>query len=159
IWIGLATFPALITPRVVAIAFQGLLSSLLLFHALHSVELTTDWKTRYEFLVSREVANLRDRIAPGDRVVFARPNCFVFGRLYRLPIDTDLENQLWVDAKVSPSKRRELRNSSNNTWLIAARVKSDKHVDRSRKCLEGLARAYGLKANGKELRRHFKKFY
>jgi hypothetical protein len=159
VWIGLATFPALVRPKIVAMAFQGLLSALLLFHALHDIELTTAWKTKYEFVVSQEVADLRDRIAPGDRVVFARANCCVFGRLYRLPIDTDLENQLLRDANVSPSKTTELRNSSNATWLIAARVKSDTHVDHSRRCLKKLARAYGVKVNEKELYQHFERFH
>jgi hypothetical protein len=159
VWIGLATFPALVRPKTVAIAFQGLLSALLLFHVLYCMELTTAWKTKYEFLVSQEVADLRDRLAPGDRVVFARGNCCVFGRFYRLPIDTDLENQLLQDADVSPSKTRELRNSSNTTWLIAARVKSDNHVDRSRTRFEKLARAYGVKVNEEELHRHFEKFH
>src|SRR5262249_29719305 len=97
--------------------------------------------------------------APGDRVVFARKNCFVFGRFYRLPIDTDLQNQLLLDANVSPSKITELRNSSNTTWLVAVRVKSDNHVDRSRKCLRKLARAYGVKVNEEELRQHLGKFH
>jgi uncharacterized membrane protein len=159
VWIGLATFPSLVTPRIVAIPFQGLLTALLVFHALHSVELTTHWKTRYEFLVSQEVANLCNRIAPGDRVVFARGNCSLFGRYYGLPIDADLENQLWRDGKLSPSKIQELRNSSNTTWFIAARMKSENHLDRSKKSVKGLAGAYGVKVKAKDLAKHFRKFH
>jgi hypothetical protein len=159
VWIGLATFPALARPRVVAIAFQGLLSALLLFHALHSVQLTTAWKTRYDYLVSHQVAELRDRIAPGDRVVFVRRICVVFGQIYHLPIDADLENQLLPHGTVSPAKIRELRNSANATWLIAARVTRDRHINQSRKFIEKLAGAYGVKVNAKKLRRHLKRYH
>jgi len=159
VWIGLATFPALVRPRIVALAFQGLLSALLLFHALHSVQLTTAWKTNYEYLVSQQVAELRDKIGPGDRVVFARANCIVFGRIYNLPIDSDLQNRLLPDATVSPLKKGELRNSSITTWLIAARVKRDEQVDQSRECLEKLAGAYGVKVKPKQVRRHLKRFH
>jgi hypothetical protein len=159
VWFGLATFPSLATPRTVAIGFQGLLSAPLVFNALHSVELVTSWKTKYEFQISQEVADLRHSIPPGDRVVFARPNCLVFGRYYELPIDADLENQLLADGNVSASKKEELRNSSNTTWFIAARVKSDNHLDRSRKCLKELARAYGLKVHANELRQNIREFH
>jgi hypothetical protein len=158
VWFGLAAFPSLATPRKVAFAFQGLLSALLVFHAVHSVELVTAWKTMYEFQVSEEVGDLRDGIAPGDRVVFARKNCLVFGRYYQLPIDEDLENQL-LDGKVSDSKKGELRNSSNATWFIAARVKSDKHAERCQKCLQKLARAYGVKVRPEELRQNIREFH
>jgi uncharacterized membrane protein len=158
VWIGLATFPAFVAPRKAAVAFQALLCALLVFHALYWVDLMTAWKTDYEFLVGQDVSGLRDKIPPGDRVVFARQSCFVLGRYYGLPVDTDLENQLLADGSVSPAKRKELRSSSNATWLVAARVKSDKHVDRSQKCLEKLARAYGVAVNAKEVRKHFRKF-
>jgi len=60
---------------------------------------------------------------------------------------------------VSPAKSKELRSSSNATWLVAARVKSDEHVDRSQECLETLARAYGVAVSTKEVRKHFRKLH
>jgi len=92
-------------------------------------------------------------------VVFARANCIVFGRIYNLPIDSDLQNRLLPDATVSPLKKGELRNSSITTWLIAARVKRDEQVDQSRECLEKLAGAYGVKVKPKQVRRHLKRFH
>jgi hypothetical protein len=157
VWIGLATFPAFVGPQKAAVAFQALLCVLLVFHTLYWVDLMTTWKAHYEFIVSEEVALLRDKIAPGDRVVFSRQNCLVFGRYYCLPVDMDLENQLLAHGGVSPAKTKELRSSSNATWLVAARVKADEHVDRSQECLESLARAYGVAVNAKEVRKHFRK--
>jgi hypothetical protein len=159
VWIGLATFPAFVAPQKAALAFQALLCALLVFHTLYWVDLMTTWRTHYEFIVSQEVALFRDKIAPGDRVVFSRQNCLVFGRYYGLPVDTDLENQLLAHRSVSPAKSKELRSSSNATWLVAARVKSDEHVDRSQECLERLARAYGVAVNTKEVRKHFRKLH
>jgi len=158
VWVGLATFPALLRPRIVSVVAQVLLAALLLFHARHCADLTTAWKTKYEFLVSQEVANLRDKIPEGDRVVFARRNCFVFGRYYHLPVDMELEDQLLLDGRIHPSKKTALRSSSNATWLVAARLKKDKHVERGRKCLEKLARAYDVSVSAEEVRKHLRRF-
>jgi hypothetical protein len=155
VWLGLATF--LLKPRLLAVASAGLLSALLVFHALYCAGLTTAWKTKYEFVVSQEIGNLRGRIAPGDRVAFAPWSSFVFGHYYRMAVDMDLQNQLSHEERVLAPKVMELRSSPSATWLVAARLKSNKHVDRAKKYLYKLAGAYGVTVNAKDVRKHFKK--
>jgi 4-amino-4-deoxy-L-arabinose transferase-like glycosyltransferase len=157
VYIGLGMFAVGFASRTLRLAAGAVIVAYIGVQAWQSTHLESYYQQPDRYLFAREIARVRDQMAPGETASIYPGVGVILGQYYRLPQDPALFEALYGDDHLPREEQRVPQGfKAPATWVILAMYNFDDGKQRQRRLdtLNLIAAHYGTRVDEREFDKH-----